>query len=359
MKQTSLIMLGTRKGAFVFESQDGRRTWKSSGPYFRGEPIFHVTYDRRTSTMYAALANDFTGTKVARSADRGRTWKLGRTPPKFPKGSDWSAKRVWHIEPGHEDEQDTLYCGIDPAALFKSTDRGDTWTLNRALFDQPTRPKWNPGAGGLCLHTIMVDPRDKDTMQVAISSVGNLKTTDGGETWKFKNKNIRQDFGPVKYPEWGQCPHHFARHPSRPNVIYHQNHCGQYRSDDNGETWKDIQGNLPSRFGFAVAVDYNDPKRVYVAPEESGAARLPVGERFQVWGSDDEGKSWSPLDKGLPRKSFFTVYREGMDTDEDDPSGVYFGTATGQLYFSKNAGESWNLVAEGLPPILSVNASRA
>jgi photosystem II stability/assembly factor-like uncharacterized protein len=211
----------------------------------------------------------------------------------------------------------------------------------------------------MCLHSILVDPRDSDTMHLAISSVGILKTKDGGESWSFKNDNLRADFFPNKYPEYGQCPHHLVRHPARPDVIYQQNHCGEYRSDDNGETWKEMVGNLPSRFGFPVAVDYNDPKRVYVAPEESGEARLPPNGRFLVWASDDEGRRWSALGSGLPKRSYYNVYREGMDTDEEDPCGVYVGTGTGQLYFSRNQGRRWSLIADGLPPIFSVNAASA
>ena len=359
MKARNLVMLGTKKGAFVFESQDGRRTWKSSGPHFKGIPIYHVTLDPRTRTMLAAVNNDFQGPRIAKSRDSGASWKEGKKPPRFPKGSDWTVKQVWHIEPGVEEEPDVLYCGVNPASLFRSDDGGETWALNQGLFGQETRPKWNPGAGGLCLHTVLVDPRDPDTLLIAISAVGILKTADGGASWSFKNDNLRADFMPNKYPEYGQCPHHLVRHPSRPDVIYQQNHCGQYRSDDNGETWKEMVGNLPSRFGFPVAVDFNDPKRVFVAPEESGAARLPPDGRFLVWASEDEGRRWSAMGNGLPRRSFYTVFREGMDTDEEDPCGVYVGTGNGQLFFSRNSGKRWSLVADGLPPILSVSAATA
>jgi len=353
----NVILLGTKKGAFVFESVDGRRNWKSSGPHFKGIPVLHVMYDPRNKTAFAGVDNFFTGTYVARSSNLGRSWKEGKKPPRFPKSSGSTVKRVWHIEPGTDDEPGVVYCGVDPGALFRSDDAGDTWKLNRSLFEQKTRPKWNPGAGGLNLHSILVDPRDGDTMSIAISAAGILKTTDGGETWGFRNKGIRADFMPNKYPEYGQCPHHMVRHPSRPSVLYQQNHCGVYRSDDNGESWKEITNNLPSTFGFVIGVDWNDPKRVYVAPEESGAARLPLGERFMVWGSDDSGNSWSQMEDGLPKHSYYTTYREGMDTDEEDPCGVYVGTSTGQLLFSRNSAKGWELVADGLPPILSVSAA--
>jgi photosystem II stability/assembly factor-like uncharacterized protein len=359
LKHTDLVMVGTKKGAFVFESTDGRRTWKASGPHFKGTPVYHVVFDARDRTMLAAVNNDFVGSRLAKSRDFGKTWKRTAKPPRFPKGSDWTVKRIWHIEPGPRDEPEVLYCGVDPASLFRSEDGGETWALNMGLYGHKTRAKWNPGAGGLCLHTILLDPRDPKTMLIAISAVGILKTRDGGESWAFKNDNLRADFFPNKYPEYGQCPHHLVRHPARPNVIYQQNHCGQYRSDDNGETWKEIVGNLPSRFGFPVAVDFNDPKRVYVAPEESGAARLPPKGRFLVWASDNEGRSWSAMGDGLPERSYYTVFREGMDTDEEDPSGVYVGTGNGQLLFSRNAAERWGLIADGLPPILSVSAASA
>ncbi len=282
MKARNLVMLGTKKGIFVFESLDGRRNWKSSGPHFKGTSIFHVTFDRRNNTMLAAVDDFIKGPTIARSRDFGMTWKEGKKPPRVPRGSDWSAKKIWHIEPGVEEEPEVVYCGVDPAALFKSKDGGETWALCEGLYNQQTRPKWNPGAGGLCLHSILVDPRDPETIHVAISAVGILKTIDGGESWSFKNKNLRADFLPNKYPEYGQCPHHLVRHPSRPDVIYQQNHCGEYRSDDNGETWKEMVGNLPSRFGFPIAVDFNNPKRVYVAPEESGrpASRPEDGSSY-------------------------------------------------------------------------------
>jgi len=355
----SLVLVGTRKGAFVFESTDGRKTWKSTGPHFAGTPVYHMMLDARNRTMFAAVNNDFSGSRIHTSRDLGRTWKEGKKPPRFPKGSKWTMKRIWRFEPGPEAEPDTLYCGVDPASLFKSEDRGETWTLNKGLYDHETRPKWNPGAGGLCLHTILVHPRDPENILIAISSVGILKTTDGGDSWAFKNKNLRADFFPNKYPEYGQCPHHLVRNPSKPDVIYQQNHCGQYRSDDDGETWKDIEGNLPSRFGFPIGVDYNDPKRVYVAPEVSGDRRLPPGDRFMVWGSDNSGKSWKAIDGGLPQRSFYNIYREGMDTDEEDPCGVYVGTGNGTLFMSRGGSGKWATVADGLPPILSVTATSA
>ncbi len=357
MNSRNIVMVGTKKGAFVFESKDGRRTWKSTGPHFKGTQIYHVTYDPRNKLMLAAVDSFVWGPTVARSSDLGKTWKESKKPPKFPKGGDLTVNRVWHIEPASEDEPEVIYCGVDPGALFKSVDGGESWSLNRGLLNHETRPKWQPGFGGLCLHTILVDPRDPDSMIVAISSVGVMKSTDGGKTWDFRNKDILADFMPPKhqFPVYGQCPHHLVRHPSSPDTIYQQNHSGVYRSDDGAETWVDISKGLPARFGFAIATDANDPKRVFVAPEESGAARLPPNGRFLVWRSDDAGRSWSPLGSGLPRRSYYNVLRDGMSSDREDPSGVYFGTTTGQLYGSRNGGNRWELIADGLPPIYSVS----
>ncbi|MGA2665912.1 MAG: exo-alpha-sialidase, partial [Nitrososphaerales archaeon] len=358
MNERTLLMVGTKKGAFVFESKDGKRTWRSTGPHFKGTQVYHLAYDPRDRSVLAAVDSFVWGPTVAKSGDGGRTWKESKKPPKFPKGSELAVGKVWHIQPANEDEPGVVYCGTDPAALFRSDDGGESWTLNRGLFEHESRPKWTPGFGGLCLHSILVDPSDPLTLVVAISSVGVLKSTDGGRSWSFRNKDVLADFMPPKhrYPVFGQCPHHLVRHASRPEVIYQQNHCGVYRSDDGGESWKDISAGLPSRFGFGIAVDSVDPRRIYVAPEESGAARLPLDDRFLVWASDDAGRSWSPLGSGLPRRSYYNVLREGMATDGDDPGGVYFGTTTGQLFGSRNGGKRWDLIADGLPPIYSVTA---
>jgi len=357
MNQRNLVLVGTKKGAFVFESRDGRRTWKSSGPHFKGTEVFHVVYDQRNKAMFAAVESWVWGPTVAKSTDMGKTWKESKKAAKFPKTDKATVSKVWHIQPGLEDEPNVMYCGTAPAALFKSNDAGETWWPNKALLSHPARPKWQAGAGGLCLHSILVDPRDRKSMLIAISAVGVMKTTDGGKTWGFRNKNVIADFLPKghQFPEFGQCAHHIVSNPAKPNVVYQQNHCGVYRTDNRGESWIDISKGLPSRFGFSIAVDYNNPKRVYVGPEESGDARLPPAGRFLIWASDDSGRHWEPMSSGLPKHSWYAVLREGMSSDEEDPCGIYFGTTTGQLYGSRNAGKHWELIADGLPPIYSVS----
>ena len=350
-------MVGTKKGAFIFTSDDSRRTWKSSGPHFKGNQVYHVNLDRRNGTLLASVISNHWGPTVALSQDYGESWKESRTPPKFPKASGLSVERVWHIEPGRDDEPGEVYAGVAPACLFRSDDGGKSWEVNQALLNHKTRKKWQPGAGGLCLHTILLNPKSKRRMHIAISAVGTLRSDDNGGTWKFQNKDVLADFQPEKYPEYGQCVHKLATNPSRPDVIFHQNHCGVYRSDDAGDTWVDIRNNLPSRFGFPVAVDANDGKRAYVAPLEGDFSRIPPGGHFAVWGTDNSGKEWFPLDSGLPKVSYFTVLREGMVADREDPCGLYFGTTTGQLFSSRNQGERWSMISNGLPPILSVSVA--
>jgi hypothetical protein len=358
-KGTALIMVGTKKGAFVFESDDGRRTWKASGPWFEGDEVYHVAHDRRNGVLLACVNSGHWGPTVERSFDYGRSWKRARTQPRFPKDSGLSVTKVWHVEPGTADEPDVVYLGVAPACLFKSEDKGVTWSPNVSMMNHKTRKKWQPGAGGLCLHSILVREGDPERLHVAISAVGVMASEDAGETWEFRNKHVRADFLPNKFPIYGQCAHKIVNNPDEPEVIYQQNHCGTYRSDDEGRDWKDISATLPSRFGFPIAVDRNEPKRVYTVPLTGDFNRVPPKGRFAVWASGDAGKSWAPLNRGLPKLAYFTVLREGMTSDAEDPCGVCLGTETGQLFFSRNQGEDWMRVADTLPPILSVSMSAA
>lgn len=353
------LMVGTRKGAFVFTSDGTRKAWKLSGPYLKGNDIYHMAYDRRSGRMLASLSSGHWGPTIALSDDGGRKWKVSKTPPKFPKASGLSVARIWQIKPGPEDEPDVVYAGVEPACLFRSEDGGKSWAPNAALLNHKTRKKWQPGGGGLCLHTILVGRRSSDRMHIAISAVGTMGSDDKGESWKFLNKSVIADFLPNKFPEYGTCVHKLARNPSKPDLIYQQNHSGVFRSDDGGDDWKDIRNNLPSKFGFPIAADANDHRRAYVAPLEGDFSRIPPDGHFAVWATDNGGKEWMKLDSGIPKVSYFTVLRDGMVTDQEDPCGLYFGTTTGQLYASRDQGDNWVCVADGLPPILSVSASSA
>jgi len=357
-KDSICLLVGTRKGAFVFTSKDGRRRWKASGPHLKGNEVHHMAYDPRTGKILAAISSGHWGPTIAESGDLGGEWKVSKTPPKFDKGSGLSVAKLWQVTPGSVDEPDVLYAGVEPACLFRSDDGGKSWSVNEALLNHKTRKKWMPGGGGLNLHTILLNPKDPKKMHIAISSVGTMYTRDGGATWEFQNKNVLADFSPVKYPVFGQCTHKLAANPSNPEVIFQQNHCGVYRSDDSGKNWIDIRNNLPSRFGFPVAVDANEPQRAYVAPMEGDFSRIPPGGHFAVWGTNNAGKEWFKLDSGLPDRSYFLVLRDGMATDQEDPCGIYFGTSTGQVYASRDQGEHWGVVSDTLPPVLSVSVSR-
>lgn len=351
------LLVGTRKGAFVFTSSRDRKAWKVSGPHLKGNEIYHMAYDGRSGAILASIVSGHWGPTVARSEDMGDTWKESSTPPKFPKGSGLSVARLWQIKPGAENEPGVVYVGVEPACLFRSEDGGKSWRVNEALLNHKTRKKWQPGGGGLCLHTILVNGKRPGRIHIGISAVGTLRTDDGGDTWRFQNKNVLVGYQPEKYPEYGQCVHKLAINPATPDVIYHQNHFGVYRSDDAGENWIDIRNNLPSRFGFPMAADANDPKRAYVAPLEGDFSRIPSDGHFAVWGTDNRGKEWFKLDGGLPAKSYYTVLRDGMVADAEDPCGLYFGTTTGQLFASRDQGTHWERITDSLPPILSVSVS--
>ena len=356
-KEGICLTVGTRKGAFVFTADRSRKTWKVTGPSLKGNEIYHMAHDRRSGSILASVSSGHWGPTIATSEDMGKEWKISKSPPRFPKGSGLSVARVWQIRPGPEEEPGVLYAGVEPACLFMSKDGGKTWKVNEALMNHKTRKKWQPGNGGLCLHTVLVNGRRRNRIHVAISAVGTLRSDDGGESWRFQNKKVLVDYQPEKFPEYGQCVHKLATNPSTPDVIYHQNHFGVYRSDDAGENWVDIRNNLPSRFGFPIAADANDPKRAYVAPLEGDFSRIPPDGHFAVWGTDNRGKEWFKLDEGLPGKSYYTVLRDGMVADLEDPCGLYFGTTTGQLYSSRDQGTHWERISDSLPPILSVNVS--
>jgi len=264
---------------------------------------------------------------------------------------------IWNVTPAHG----ALYAGVEPAGLFRSDDRGQTWSHVAGLREHPSTPEWQPGNGGLCLHSIVPHPTDADRMWVGISAVGAFETTDGGTTWETRNRGVRADFVPGDPPEFGQCVHKMGLHPAHPDVLYQQNHCGVYRSDDGGRQWTEITPGLPSQFGFPMAIHPHDPSTIYVIPlNGDDKGRHMIDGHTQVWRSRDRGESWQSLDNGLPKRdAYLGVLREAMATDPLQPTGIYFGTSTGQVFGSADEGESWQLIADFLPPIWSVETSIA
>jgi len=358
----NLLLVGTMKGAFVFRSGAERDSWEEAGPFFPGRSIYALNYDGRKGRqkLWAAVNSPFWGSFLSSSDDFGQTW----TDPesyniKFPEGSDVSLKQIWQIVADPHDDA-TLYCGVEPAALFKSADAGNTWSLERGLFDHPHRTQWQPGGGGLCLHTILPDPSNRDRMWIAISTGGVYRTEDGGKNWQPRNSGICARFMPPdrQYPEFGQCVHKIVFHPSKPDRMFLQHHWGVYRSDNAGDSWQDIGKGLPSDFGFAMEMDPADANTVYIIPIESDEFRCTPEARLRVYRTRDGGGSWEPLTGGLPQQDAFEeILRDNLKADANNPTGLYFGTRSGKLFGSTNAGDSWTMIREGLPPITCVKTA--
>ena len=358
----NLLLVGTMKGGFIFRSDASRQNWEEAGPYFPGRSVYALAYDGRNSRtkLWAAVNSPYWGSFLSSSNDFGKTWSDPESYNiKFPEGSDVSLKQIWQIVNDPHDA-DALYCGVEPAALFKSTDGGDTWALNRGLFDHPHRTQWQPGGGGLCLHTILPDPSNPKRMYIAISTGGVYRTDDGGESWAPHNKGICARFLPPdqQYPEWGQCVHKVVSHPSNPNRMFLQHHWGVYRSDDAGELWQDIGKGLPSDFGFAIEMDPNDANTVYIIPIESDEFRCTPEGKLRVYRTKNGGESWEPLTNGLPQEDALeTILRDNLQADASKPTGLYFGTRSGKVFGSNNGGDSWTLIKDGLPPITCVKTA--
>ena len=377
-----LVLVGTRKGGFVLSSDRARKQWSVSEPQFLGgEPvtldpspgarsvsgpsgdIFHMAFDPRDGgTIVIAISSVIWGPEIHRSRDYGKTWQSSSAGPRFSDG-ERTVNKVWHLEPGRAEEPGVVYAGVEPAALFKSEDGGDTWSEVIGLSNHPTRSEWQPGLGGLCLHSMVLDQSRRDRMWVGISAAGVFGTEDGGANWRPMNQGVRADFFPDRFPEFGQCPHKLLAHRAEPNVLYQQNHCGVYRSDSGGVEWKDITGDLPSHFGMTLGVHSGDPSTIYVISEDratdenvGGTMRIVTDAQFRVFRSRNAGDDWEPLTKGLPQeRAYLHVMREGMATDGLDPCGVYVGTTTGQLFYSRDDGDHWELLLDYLPPINSVD----
>lgn len=346
-----LVLVGTRKGLFLLRGDDTRAAWELEGPQLTGWEVFHAVRDPKDGTLYAAANNWVYGATVLRSDDLGQTWERSEQIG-LPEDSGLKVEKAWHVEPAG----DALYLGAAPGVLFRSGDGGVTWEPNRGLLEHPTRERWQPGAGGMCCHSIQVDPGDPRRMYVGISAAGVFRTDDGGETWTPINKDVAADFMPDPYPEVGQCVHKVLLHPARPERLWQQNHCGVYRSDDRGDTWERLDGNgLPSGFGFPIALDHSDPDTAFVIPEESGENRVTSNGRLGVYRTQNAGASWELVSDGLPEPSWTGVLREASSFDSES---VYFGTQGGSV-FAIADGSRWVEAASYLPPVLSVEAAKA
>jgi photosystem II stability/assembly factor-like uncharacterized protein len=343
---SKVLLVGTRKGLFLIRGKE------IEGPLLKGWDVFHATRDPRNGALFAAANTFWFGATVQRSDDGGETWERSEQLA-MPEGFD-ALKNMWHVEPGHPSQPDVLWAGGDPGALFRSDDGGRTWEPNRALLEHPTRERWQPGAGGMCLHSIQLDPDEPQRLYIAISAAGAFRSEDGGESWTPVNKGVSADFNEDdKFPEVGQCVHKLLVHPARPERLWQQNHCGVYRSDDRGDSWERLEANgLPSGFGFPIMLDASDPDVAYVIPEEGAEFRATAGGRLGVWKTSDGGASWALHADGLPDPTWTGVLREASAYDAD---GVYFGTQSGSVFSLTNG--KWNELASQLPPVLSVEAT--
>ena len=359
-KGDSLLLVGTTKGAFILRSNPKRTRWEVGGPYFHGHAVYAMAYDNRGGQHRLwASTQSYWGTLLRSSEDFGRSWTNPQEATiRFPSDTGLSLKNIWQISLGRADEPDVLYCGVEPAGLFESRDAGETWSFVRGLFDHPHRPRWVPGNGGLALHTIVLDPVNKQRIYVAISAGGVYRTDDGGRSWSAQNRGIRAMFMPGKYPEFGQCIHKIAMHPARPERLFLQNHWGLYRSDDSTENWTDIANGVPSDFGFAMVMHPRNPDCVYIVPVESDQFRCACDGRLRVYRTHNSGASWEPLARGLPQKQAYeTVLRDAMTVDSFDPVGIYFGTRSGQLFGSCDEGKTWSKILDGLPSVVCVRSA--
>jgi hypothetical protein len=361
MADRILICLGTKKGLFIAEGAKARRRFDLRGPFGPGVAVYSTLIDTRAAPrLYASSCNAYFGMKLLRSTDLGKSFKETKSAPAFPKEDGRALANIWSMAPG--DGKKDLLCGVEPAALFRSSDGGDTWEMVSSLSNHEHARKWHPGNGGLCLHTIV---KDGDRVHVGISTGGHYLSEDGGQTFRASNQGVRAGFMPDQNPEFGQCVHKIARHKSRPNRLYMQNHggfpnapgSGVLRSDDHGYSWQSISNGLPSDFGFPIVVHPDDPDTVYVLPLDPPTRTCPGGAPA-VWRSEDAGDSWRRLAKGFPKKdTYFTVQRDAMDIDELSSPALYFGTTTGQLWIGRDSGEEWECLFDSLPPIHCVKAA--
>jgi photosystem II stability/assembly factor-like uncharacterized protein len=383
------VLAGTRKGAFILTADGKRQNWEVSGPHFAGWELYHLKGSPADpNRIYASQTSGWFGQIIQRSDDGGKTWHQPGTPPGqapapggMPKADSnkfvydasaetgkpltthqwydgtqhpWEFKRVWHLEPSLTDPN-TVYAGVEDAALFRSTDGGENWHELPGLRGHGTGPKWQPGAGGMCLHTIILDPSNPDRIYIAISAAGAFRTDDGGKTWKPINQGLRSQYIPSPTAEIGHCVHHIAMNPSRPGVLFMQKHWDVMRSDNAGDQWTEISGNLPTDFGFVIDVHAHEPETIYVVPIKSDGEHYVMDGKLRVYRSRTGGNEWEALTKGLPQANcYVNVLRDAMAVDSLDQCGIYFGTTGGQVYASANAGDSWDPIVRDLPAVLSV-----
>ncbi len=362
------VLVGTRKGAFVLTSDGTRTRWDVSGPHFAGWEVFHVAGSpANPDRLYASQSSAWFGQVIQRSADGGRTWEAVGNQfaydgvPGTHQWYDgtphpWEFKRVWHLEPSPSDP-DVVYAGVEDAALFRSADGGVTWQELSGLRGHGSGSSWQPGAGGLCLHTILLHSSRPERLVIAISAAGAFRTDDAGKTWRAINRGLHSQQIPDPTAEVGHCVHRIAMHRSRPDVLFMQKHWDVMRSDDGGESWREVSGNLPSDFGFAIDVHAHEPDTIYVVPIKSDSEHYPPDGALRVYRSRAGGHEWEALTTGLPQRDcYVNVLRDAMAVDSLDPCGVYFGTTGGQVYASSDGGDTWSAIVRDLPPVLSVEA---
>ena len=386
---TVRVSVGTRKGAFVLTSDGKREKWDVSGPHFAGWEMYHLKGSPADpNRLYASQTSGWFGQIIQRSDDGGKTWFQPGTPPGetttpegTPKGDSnkftydtsaetgkpltthqwydgtqhpWEFKRVWHLEPSLSDP-DTVYAGVEDAALFRTTNGGRTWEELSGLRGHGTGPKWQPGAGGMCLHTILLDPTVKGRMFIAISAAGAFRSDDAGKTWKPINQGLKSQYIPSPEAEVGHCVHRIAQHKSRPDTLFMQKHWDVMRTDNAGESWQEVSGNLPTDFGFVIDVHAHEPETIYVVPIKSDSEHYPLEGKLRVYRSKTGGNEWEELTRGLPQSNcFVNVLRDAMAVDSLEKCGIYFGTTGGQVYASPDAGDSWAPIVRDLPAVLSV-----
>ena len=360
------VLVGTRKGAFVLTADGGRASWDVSGPHFSGWEIYHVKGSPADpDRLFASQCSGWSGQVIQRSDDGGITWQpVGNQfsydgVPGTHQWYDgtphpWEFERVWHLEPSLDDP-DTVYAGVEDAGLFKSTDGGDSWQELPGLRGHGSGSSWQPGAGGMCLHTIILDPTRPSRMFTAISAAGAFRSDDAGQTWRPVNHGLVSEGIPDSDAEVGHCVHRIAMHPSRPDVLYMQKHWDVMRSDNAGESWREVSGNRPTDFGFVIDVHAHEPETIYVVPIKSDSEHYPPEGKLRVYRSRSGGQEWEALTKGLPQKDcYVNVLRDAMAVDSLDSCGIYFGTTGGQVYASADAGDTWAPIVRDLPAVLSV-----